>query len=278
MFFTGAVQQVASGSRLAVHRVGVTASDRLAVPANPGIADVPGGGSLSQGTNYKAAVAGKNATGVTTASGVVNTTTSSDGLSTHAIRLTLTQLSGATGYSIFMSSAAAPLWVADITEVQRASGCTVTGVGIVSATSPGAGLVDVQVEGTQAPSNGAPFGTNSAWNFSGITPVDARLCRQCNPIVRLRPTDQRSQAAVVVELFGATQEDPTTYYYTGQQNTVTFGGGGASLGTGLLNQAVYPNGSSGFQSWETRGFAYLIVGLTNFSGQGTTVDVDLLLS
>ena len=49
------------------------------------------------------------------------------------------QSAGATVYDLFLSTAAAPLWVARITETQRAAGVTITAVGTVSATSPGAG-------------------------------------------------------------------------------------------------------------------------------------------
>jgi hypothetical protein len=113
---------------------------------------------------HKAAVAAANVYGVTAASNIV---TNSPSLNKTA-DLTVPQVAGATHYDIFYSTDAAPLWLARVTETQRASGCAITGVGTVTTTNGSgwtkvADKVNIRLVGTGVATTAAPFAVNTAY-------------------------------------------------------------------------------------------------------------------
>lgn len=132
---------------VSVLRPAWTKVNGLSAPPIPTVADTTGG-SLLANTVYNAAVAAQTPDGTSPASPVTKLYTATDASNTHAARLTIPQVSGARNYLIYLSTAAAPLRVATISETQRAAGVTVTAVDTISATSPGAGMVDVRIAGT----------------------------------------------------------------------------------------------------------------------------------
>jgi hypothetical protein len=125
----------------------------LSVPPCPILSDVPTGGVLLANTVYNAALAVQTPAGTTPACPVVRLFTATDGANTHAARFQIPPAAGARNYLLYLSlsAVAAPLRVATISETQRAAGVSVTAQDTISAVSPGAGLVDVQVTGTGAP-------------------------------------------------------------------------------------------------------------------------------
>lgn len=176
-----------------LHRSAIVAVDKLSVPATPtSVTESGTSGTLVFNTAYNITVAANTLYGPTTVPAVGTVTMANDAVSTHTLRATIAQVTGALSYDIFMSTAAAPLWVARITEAERAAGVTITAVGTVSATSPGAGKVDVRVVGTGLASNVAPFALNQAIVTSGITPIDATGYSTAIAHVYLSVTDLRS--------------------------------------------------------------------------------------
>lgn len=121
--------------------------NNLSAPPSPPIADVATGGSLVNDATYYAAVTAIGTYGFSPASVPVALLTANDGSNTHVARLTVVQVPNTNRYGIYLSQNPAPLFVATITEAQRLAGCTITAQATVTATSPGAGLVDVRVAG-----------------------------------------------------------------------------------------------------------------------------------
>lgn len=66
------------------------------------------------------------------------------------VDITIPAMEGATYYDVFFSTDAAPLWLARVTEAERASGCVVTAVNTVTTTGGAAGKVTVKLVGTGA--------------------------------------------------------------------------------------------------------------------------------
>lgn len=135
---------------VSVLRPVATRVNGLSAPGPPTPTDVATGGSLLADTVYRAATAVESVDGVSPASPVARVYTADDGTTTHAARLVVPQVTGARSYLIYLSTNTAPLRVATITEAQRLAGVTVTAQDTISATSPGAGLVDVRVAGSGA--------------------------------------------------------------------------------------------------------------------------------
>ena len=177
-----------------LHRDSITAIDKLAVPTAATGADVATGGVLLASTTYNMTYAAFNRWGVTTVPAVVAVATAADASNTHVFRATLTAVTGADGYDLFMSTAAAPLWVARITEAQRAAaGTTVTAVGTIGSGGPnGAGTVDIRVVGTGLASTANPFAVNTAYTPSTPAAIDCTGRGQAHILTKLAVTDLRS--------------------------------------------------------------------------------------
>lgn len=190
-----------------LHRDAITAVDKLSVPTAATGADVATGGSLLANTTYNMTVAAQNRWGATTVPAVAAVTTAADASNTHVFRATLTQVTGADGYDLFLSTAANPLWVARITEAQRAAaGTIVTGVGTVGSGGPNpAGTVDIRVVGTGVASNANPFGSNNAYTPASPTAVDCTGFSRAHLMVKLAVTDLRSLPTLKLVLFHKNQ-------------------------------------------------------------------------
>ena len=97
-------------------------------------------------------------------------TCANDSNSAHAVRVTIPTIANAEYYDVFLSTAAAPLWVGRVTTAQLATGgARISAVGTVDASGgSAAGQVDVCLVGTGVACTAAPFATNTAWTPSGI--------------------------------------------------------------------------------------------------------------
>lgn len=122
----------------------------LSSPACPVVSDVTSGGALPANTLFYVAVAVDTVYGTTPACPPVRVYTTDDGSGTHVLRVQIPKNDDGRLYRVYASAEAAPKRVANVTEAQRAAGCTVTAVDTVSATSPGAGYVDIRVAGTSS--------------------------------------------------------------------------------------------------------------------------------
>jgi hypothetical protein len=241
-----------------LHRSGITAVDKLAVPSSPTVADVTTGGSLLANTAYNCTLAAANKWGPTTCPAVGTVTTANDASNTHVARVTTTAVTGATHYDLFLSTAANPLWVARITEAQRAAGVTITAVGTVDPTSPGANLVDIRVVGTGVASNAAPFNVNNAYNFSGITPVSLVGFNQFIFTFKMTVTDLRSLPTLAIAIFEVNASVAGDYHFI-LASTPTLLSARTPL---LLRGSASVNGNSG-----------VIALVDTLSGQGASVDI-----
>jgi hypothetical protein len=204
----GIAQEVFSDPRRSagvLHRSAITEIDKLAVPASPTVADVGTGGSLAFSTTYNCTLAAHNRWGTTTAPAVGSVATAADAVNTHVARVTTAAVTGADGYDLFLSVDAAPKWVARVTEAQRAAGVTVTAVGTVIATSPGANLIDIRVVGTGLASTANPFAANNAYKASIPVAVDCSGYSVARLLVKLAVTDLRSLPTLKLAVFLANQ-------------------------------------------------------------------------
>lgn len=155
----------------AAHRSAITSVDKLVGLAALPLADMgEGTGQLVHSTTYYARVDAVNRFGFAIQTLTIPTQAMGAGGDTHALQITVAQVTGAVGYHIFVSSDAAPKWVAYITEAQRAAGCAVTAVGTVGAGTV-AGKVDVQVAGTGIQTSDASLAYNTAYSIGSITPI-----------------------------------------------------------------------------------------------------------
>lgn len=247
-----------------LHRTGVTAIDKVAVPTAVTVADVATGGSLLAATTYNVTWAAGTPQGITTVPANGSVTTASDASNTHVARVTTTQVTGATYYDLFLSTGANPLWVARVTEAQRAAGVTVTAVGTVTATSPGANKIDIRVVGTGVASNAAPFTVNNAYVFTGITPVDCRGATTALIYNYVTVTDLRSAPTLNFSVWTAPMNN-TDGYVPVSTNVV-----------GLLTAIQRP--LTGVQVVNVQAASQLIVAVDAITGQGAAVDfwVDLV--
>jgi hypothetical protein len=243
-----------------LHRDAIAAADRLATPtAISTTADVATGGSLLASTTYKVNYAGFNRWGPTICPSAASRATAADASNTHVIRVTVPQLAGADGYDLFLSTDAAPLWVARITEAQRAAGVTITALGTVDATSPGAGKVDVQVVGSGVASTASPFDINNAWTPGAVTAVDCRGFSKAKVLVKLALTDLRSLPTCKIGVFLANQLSSGDWHQVGVLDLAPL----SALGKPLLQELdVDVHGSSG-----------LIALVNTLTGQGAAVSI-----
>jgi hypothetical protein len=190
-----------------LHRNGITSADKLSAPGTITLAGTTGG-SLTSGTTYYVSACAYNRWGPSTCATVVN---ASPGGSNTAMNVAFAQVSGADGYDLFLSTAAgAPLWVARITEAQRAAGgYTVTAVGTVTQSgTAAAGSVNINLVGTQLACTVAPFAVNNAYTPATVAGVGAVSCvgySRAHIIVKLAVTDLRSLPTLTLVPFLANQ-------------------------------------------------------------------------
>lgn len=242
-----------------LHRNAITAVDKLATPSNPTLADRSAdGGVLTANTAYYVNVAAYNRWGSTLAATAQTITTASDGNNAHVIRATIAQVTGADGYDIFLSTAAAPLWVGRVTEAQRASGIIISAVGTTTA-GGAAGAVDVRVVGTGLASNVNPFLSNNAYTPASVTAINCAGRAKARILVKLAVTDLRSLPTLAIVPFFANQVS-TADWHQGAIQTVP-------LLTGL--------GASQEQDFELNvdGSTGLVVLVDTISGQGSAASI-----
>lgn len=199
------------------HRSGVTSADKLLTPGVPTSLTDAGasGGSTLLTTNYYISVAAFNRWGPTPSCAVQGPQAITAG---HIFQATLAQVAGADGYDVFMSSSStAPAWVARITEVQRAAGCTVTAVGTVTGTSPGAGKINILIPGTGLGSNVNPFLVNNAYTPAAPTPVNCAGYQRAHIHIALAVTDLRSMPTLSIIPFFQDQLSPGDWFSGGIQ-------------------------------------------------------------
>jgi len=139
------------------HRFGVTAADTLASPTITAAKDDAHVGVMAA-ASHNIAVAVGTCYGYATRSDIVAITPTEN----KCVLLTIPQVVGAESYVIFFGVDAAPKRLAEITEAQRAAGCTITAVETVGAPYAGqaAGTVTLKLVGTGADTAAAIYATN----------------------------------------------------------------------------------------------------------------------
>jgi hypothetical protein len=155
-------------STATLHRSAIAAIDKLGLVTIGTASGVAGGSLSTSATNYWAVTAyNAHGTGIPTAVG-----SGAPGGSFTAEQIPITRLVGSDGYDInFSANAAAPKWLARITEAQRAAGCVITAVGTVTTSGGVAGTVTCNVLGTGIASTSAPFTANNAYTPEAIATV-----------------------------------------------------------------------------------------------------------
>jgi len=255
-----------------LHRNAITAADKLLDFANTDITTADNGagtGSLNASTTYYATVIPGNRWGCCKVAGTINSQAlAAYGANTGSIRLTFGQCAGADYYDLFLSTDAAPKWVARVTEAQRAAGdYEVTAVGTVAAGGGNpAGSVDVNVAGTGIQTSSSVFAQNNAWTpgAAGITAIDCSGRETAHVLVKITVTDLRSVPGCSVVPFFANQVSAADWMqglWTAIAPLVTKGAS--------LEQAF---------TLSVKGATGLKILCGDFAGQGTAVSVWVELS
>lgn len=204
-----------------LHRSAVAAVDTLALPGTLALSDISNDGATSlANVAYHCLVSAFNRwgpTGVGADPGAITPT------ATHAVRCTFSQVTGADGYDIFLSTAANPLWVGRITEAQRATGDRIiSAVGTVGARAGTtvAGTIDIGVVGTGLGTNVNPFVVNNAYTPATPTPINCAGYSKAHCHVQLSVTDLRSLPTLTITPFYQDQTS-TGDWFAGAQQAVT---------------------------------------------------------
>jgi len=143
-----------------LHRTGATAAgDLIAAPTVTAAKDDAHVGVMAA-AEHKIAVCVGTCYGYSVRSDIVAITPTEN----KCVLLTIPQVVGAESYVIFFSTDAAPKRLAEITEAQRAAGCTVTAVSTVGAPYAGqaGGTVTLKLVGTGADTAAALYATSTA--------------------------------------------------------------------------------------------------------------------
>ena len=251
-----------TGSRGSViaHRTAITAADKVPTITITA-ADSATAGSLTA-VAHGVGVAPGNSYGSAGVSVLVTVTPTAD----KSIDITIPQATGSEYYDIFLSaSTTAPLWVARITETQRASGCAITAVGTVGE-GGSAGVVNVQVVGTGQASTAISFAQNNAYIPAsvGIVTIDCTGKLKAVVHVKLVLTDLSIAPTLSIVPFFQKNEESPTEWYQGQKQTVYV--------LGSLGQSLYQVFE--IDCLSSKGMKILIETL---SGNGASVDVDVEL-
>ncbi len=144
-------------------------------------------------TGYYYTIAAKTAFGTTTVAAVTGATT--PGGSNTALRLTIPQVTNATGYVIFLgtNNTATP-WVCEITESQRASGgfyCSTVSTVSGGGSAP-AGAFDVGVVGTGLAFTHGQFAANNAYYLTGISSINCAGYSKARLLITFACADYRT--------------------------------------------------------------------------------------
>ena len=250
-----------TGSRGSViaHRTNVTAVDKVPVITITA-ADQPVTAGLLTAVSHGIGVASGNSHGSAGVSALVTVTPTVN----KSIDITMPQATGATYYDIFLStSTTAPLWVARITETQRATGCAITAVGTVGA-GGSAGVVNVQVVGTGIASTSALFVANNSYITAGIEAISCIDKTKAYVYIKSTVTDFRLAPSVSIVPFFS-KNNTSTDWYAVELNLLSLLGG---ISGQPLNQVVVVDVNS---------VKNLIILVDVIAGQGTTVNIDVEL-
>lgn len=234
------------------YRSAVTAADVLpSTPAAPGLS-LQSGGGLTAGT-YNVATVSLSGLGRTLRGTTAAQATSGGNLT---VRAAIAQVTGATGYDVYCSTAADPLWVGRITETQRAAGCVISAVGVVGAGSV-AGSVDIQAIGT-GNAGLVSSTTNNAYVMPAASPVDCTKRRYIDfDLAFSRTGDTGASPALTVAVF--LSPDGTNWF---QGQTFVFGLGGTQVNANNQRLQVQVDGCNS---------AHLIV--VSIAGSGASVNM-----
>ena len=197
-----------------LHRNAIAVVDKITdfIAASLTLADNGAGtGSLNQNTTYYVAAIPGNRWGPTKIFTPDSIGTAAYGANDGSLRLTIAQGVGpnasvAEWYDLFLSTDAAPKWVARVTEAQRAAGdFEVTAVGTVAAGGGNPpGTIDVNVAGTGQQTSAANFAQSNAYVpnvAAGITSINCANFSKAYIYASLVVTDLRSAPSLSIVPF-----------------------------------------------------------------------------
>ena len=219
---SGTVNTQLTGSRGSViaHRTAITTADKVPIITITA-ADQPATAGSLTAVAHGIGVAPGNSYGSAGVSALVTVTPTAD----KSIDVTVPQATNAEYYDIFLStSTTAPLWVARITETQRATGCAVTAVATVGE-GGSAGVVNVQVVGTGIASTTAPFVANNAYVPVGVTAISCAGKTKAYIYVKLSLTDIRISPVLNIAPFLQNNDSESTEWFQSEVQTLSILGG-----------------------------------------------------
>ena len=207
----GSIKLTGSRGAVIAHRTAITTADKVPVITITA-ADQPataGSGGTLTAVSHGIGVAPGNSYGSAGVSTLVTVTPTVN----KSVDITIPQATSAEYYDIFLStSTTAPLWVARVTETQRATGCAITAVATIGA-GGSAGVVNVQVVGTGIASISAPFVANNAYITTGITSISCIGKIKAYIYVSLAITDLRSSPAIEITPFIQNNNSESTDWF-----------------------------------------------------------------
>lgn len=257
----GTLTTSVTGSRGAVttHRSAVTAADKVATVTLATIAKQDATVGVMAAVSHGAGVAPGNAYG---SSGISNLLTITPTVN-KTVDLTIPQAAGATYYDIFFSAApTAPLWLARITEAQRAAGCAITAVATVGA-GGSAGVVNIQLVGTEIASTAAPFAANNAYIPENATAIPCGSKVKAYIHCTMTLTDLRSLPSFgIIPFFQNNDSESSAWFQADAQSLSVMGGA---------------TGRSLYQVLEVdvNAVRNMIVLVDSISGQGASIDISV---
>jgi len=255
----GSMKITGNRGSVVAHRTNVTTADKVPVITITAADQPATAGSLTAVAHGIGVVPG-NSYGSAGVSALVTVTPTVN----KSVDITIPQATGAEYYDILLStSTTAPLWVARITEEQRATGCAITAVATVGE-GGSAGVVNVQVAGTYQASTSVNFAYNNAYIPAGITAIScigkmkayAHIKFNLSGDLRLIPS------LVIVPFF---QNGNENTWYNGQAQTVLLQSGSPGQS---FNQVFEFNVNSAEN---------MIVLIDAITGQGASVSIEVEL-
>jgi hypothetical protein len=241
------------------YRTDLVAADVMAVPGTVTCTKINSVGALTANTYYVKVVA-VNAYGRTTpTAGNTTVTTETTNL---CIKAAFAQVTGATHYDIYCSTASNPLWCGRITEAQRASGIVIDAVG---STAAGGAVNSVYIYPV---GTGLAADTTAAVNTAYVPPAATIDCTRFNycafDVACTRTGDAAAAALVLTPFF---YNSRAAAYYAGTPQTLTFGGA-----TGVytpMRQRL---------NVEVRGCEQVVLLVQSLAGTGLSVNIDYTLN
>ena len=206
-----------------LHRSSITTADKLTNPSSPTLAgSTITSGSLVSATTYVVVVAAAGTYGNT-----LNASTALiPGSTNNALRTTISSITGATAYDLFLgtSSGSGIPWVGRVSATQLAAGgSTITTVGTIGTSgSAPAGAIDIGVIGTGQIHLAQSWQYNTAYSWSGITPINCSGYSRAHVSVYLSLTDLRTAPLLVLTPVFVNQNDSN--YYLGSSINVPISG------------------------------------------------------